>query len=166
MPPENNNKRQVSIDIESISNFIESTSSVPEYTPRTFYNQFRLYESGNVSFLYWRDTENNEWNRSPTRTTQTVGDDKSISLTPPDNFGKILVYDGNAEVGEFLFDISGGSITQIADLNGNINTSTSSLGGTDGTDGKLTVSADSSNTQIDIENRLGGERDITYLVLQ
>jgi hypothetical protein len=155
-----------SIKIQNIEDFVPTTSSVPSYVPRSFYDQFRIYNSKNIRQLYWYDTKNNDWNKSVTPATQTVSDDASVSLTPPDNFGKILVHDGNAEVGEFLFDISSGSITEVADLNGNFATSTSSLSGTTGTDGNITVSADSSNTQIDIENRLGGSRDITYLIQQ
>lgn len=112
-------------------------------------------------------TVKNDEIKAGTRITNetTIGDDSVHSFAPQKDFGKIVVQDGNAEVGEILFDISSGAITEVADLNGNIATSTSSLSGTTGTDGNLTISADNSNTQIDIENRLGGSRTVRYTVI-
>jgi len=160
------NEQEKDINLDNVSGFFETTSNVPSFVPSFFYESFRVFKSNETRRLYWRDAENNEWNYTTSPKTVTIADDAATSITPADNFGKILIHDGNAEVGEYLFDISNGSITEIADLNGNINTSTSSLGGTAGTDGKLTVSADSTNGEIDIENRLGGIRDITYLIQQ
>lgn len=150
--------------LEEIGGVIRTVTSAPTYTPRFFEEQVLIYKSNETRRLYWYDNENNEWKYANTSNEVTIADDDVATVTPTKNFGKLLIHDNNAEVGEFLFDISGGAITEIADLNGNINTSTSSLSGTTGTDAKITVSADSSNGQIDIENRIGASRDFTYLI--
>jgi len=50
-----------SIDIQNIEDFIPTTSSVPSYVPKSFYDQFRIYKDGTTRRFYWYDTENNEW---------------------------------------------------------------------------------------------------------
>lgn len=153
------------VDIQNIEDFVATTSTVPTYVPKNFYDQFKIYQSDGIKRLYWYDTENNNWNYHDTPSTATIADDAVYSITPQQDFGKILITDNNAEVGEFLYDISNGAITEIADLNGNFETSTSSLSGTTGTDAKITVSADSANGQIDIENRIGAERTFRWQIM-
>jgi len=49
------------IELDIISDFIETVSTVPDYVPRSFADQFRIYKSGSTRRFYWYDTENNEW---------------------------------------------------------------------------------------------------------
>jgi len=95
----------------------------------------------------------------------SAADDSAHSLTPAQSFGKIVIQDGNGEVAEFLFDVSNGAITKVSDLGGNFETSTSSLSGTTGTDGKITVSADASSGELDIENRIGSSRTFRWHIV-
>ena len=96
------------------------------------------------------------------RNTVTIADDAAHSFAPTFSKGKIRVNDGNGEVAEILFDIANSTITEVADLNGNVETSTTGLTGSDGTDAKLSVGIDSANGELDIENRLGGSRDVRF----
>lgn len=96
----------------------------------------------------------------------TVADDAVHSFTPPTNFGHITVNDGSAEVGKCLFDLTTPNTTEDSDLNGNVVCQTGSLSGTTGTDGNLTVGIDSTNGEIDIENRLGGSRTVSFTIIE
>jgi hypothetical protein len=112
------------------------------------------------------DTKNDKVKADAYTSNSVTIDDNSVhSFTPPENFGKLLVHDGNAEVGEVLFDISTPAITELSDLNGNIVTDTGGLTGS-GHDGNLAISAYAGGTQIDIQNQLGGQRTIHYTVIQ
>ena len=88
---------------------------------------------------------------------QAIADDAVHQFTPGPNAGFLIVQtDGDAAA--FVYDVSGsGTISKLGELGTTFETATSDLGGTDGTDGKITVSADGGNGQIDVENRTGAE---------
>jgi len=124
------------------------------YTERCF----TLTNSGTITL----ETTSLIFELIPTfRETLTIADDSAQSISPSANFGHIMIHDGTAEVGTACYDISTGATVEVADLNGNIEVTTGTLSGTTGNDTVVTISADRSNTQIDIENRLGGSRTFT-----
>jgi hypothetical protein len=53
--------RNEEINVEELSGLIQTTSTVPDYVPASFYEQFVIYKNGTTRRLYWYDAENNEW---------------------------------------------------------------------------------------------------------
>lgn len=49
------------INIQNITDFIESVSAVPTHIPRTLYEQIKLYKSGGIIKLYVYDYKTSVW---------------------------------------------------------------------------------------------------------
>lgn len=95
----------------------------------------------------------------------TIADDAVASVSIPNGAGlaKIVVSNGDNDIAEFLVDVgTTAAITESADLNTGFATATGTCGGTTGTDGNLTVCADATNTEVDIENRTGSQLTVRH----
>ena len=93
----------------------------------------------------------------------STADDGVFTISPKLTSGLLLVTvvsgSRNAQ-GMFAFDSSGAVLVTVAS---DMEATTGVLSGTTGTDAKLTVSADSS--KIYIENRLGEQKNIHWLMI-
>jgi hypothetical protein len=94
-------------------------------------------------------------------TTLTIADDSAKSITPANNRGVLFIED-DIGIAQILYDVANGSIQKGTQL-GLITTATGNYTGTDGVDGQLTVSADGTNGQIDVENRTGSQTTVRIL---
>ena len=99
-------------------------------------------------------------------TPAAIADDTAISLAPTNPYGAILIISHDNEPNASgLFNYHVATTAYCSKLfGGTVNTSTSILTGTTGTDGYMTVSANE-NGNIYIENRRGAARTINYLLL-
>lgn len=97
--------------------------------------------------------------------TVTLSDNDATSFTPNGTEGIVVVIDDNAEGGVAHFKASSTNATTSIGGTSNFAVTTGSLGGSDGTDTNLTVSANDGDNKVYIENRTGGERDVSYIVL-
>ena len=95
--------------------------------------------------------------------TETLADNGFFTISPTLTSGVIfitIVSSSRNAQGMFAFDSSGAVLGSIAtDLEG----ATGVLTGTTGSDGKLTLSGDSS--KIYIENRLGSQKNIHWFII-
>lgn len=100
----------------------------------------------------------------------SLADDTAANFTPPIAAGKIVVIGSNstlAFMGEAFFRASSGGGMAAGAANGasfNTVTSTGTLAGTTSTDGVISIRANTDG-KIYIENRSGGTRNITIIVL-
>jgi hypothetical protein len=89
----------------------------------------------------------------------TLLDDKAGYFQWDDVTKGLVLIGGNAAAGQsglLTFRVgTSGSLTSMS-VTSNLNVTTGQLTGTTGTDGKLTVSADTATNRLYIENRLGG----------
>lgn len=105
-------------------------------------------------------------------TQYTVADDAATSFTPMTTAGLILIQlrSASAEVTvtNYLFSFyvtsAGGSFSPTYAIGSNTVVTTGALTGTTGTDGKLTLSVNTSNGKIYIENRTGASRNIVVKI--
>ena len=99
-------------------------------------------------------------------TPAAIADDTAISFAPTNPYGAVLIISHDGEVNASgLFDYHVATTAYCSKIcGGSVNTSTSILTGTTGTDGYMTVSANE-NGNIYIENRRGGARTINYLLV-
>lgn len=95
---------------------------------------------------------------------KVIGDD-SVATVSFDRPRLTLHVHTDGESGLAFVDYGNGSVTSISTTT-NVNFTTGDLGGTTGTDGALTVSADSAGSHIDIENRLGSQVTATIIPVQ
>lgn len=109
--------------------------------------------------------------------TVLIDDDAVTTITPPrkGGFMKLIVDSATAEAGEYpqaafsgeVFFDCGTSLqvnksTGISAISGDLNTSTSDVSGTTGTDGKVTIAVQAG--VIKIENRSNGQKRFNYLL--
>lgn len=94
---------------------------------------------------------------------QGLSDDAVHNVVPSSDYGRIYVMDDNQDYIGLFYDLVNGTVADIAS-NGSAVSATGDHTGTTGTDGNLTVAADSANGQIDIENRTGGARNVYFQV--
>jgi hypothetical protein len=130
------------------------------------YNQGKATESFidyDYTFNYNVDMKQNQILNlgSAQTTTLTIADDSAKSITPANNRGVLFVED-DIGIAQILYDVANGSIQKGTQL-GLITTATGNYTGTDGSDGQLTVSADGTNGQIDVENRTGSQTTVRIL---
>lgn len=97
-------------------------------------------------------------------TQYTVADDAATSFTPITTAGLILIQSRSASATNYLFSFyvitAGGSFSPTYAIGSNTVVTTGALTGTTGTDGKLTLSVNTSDGKIYIENRTGASRNI------
>lgn len=97
-------------------------------------------------------------------TQYTVADDAATSFTPMTTAGLILIQSRSAPTTNYLLSFyvtsAGGSFSPTYAIGSNTVVTTGALTGTTGTDGKLTLSVNTSDGKIYIENRTGASRNI------
>ena len=102
-----------------------------------------------------------------TSTGHSLSDDAVLTITNvPIEYGLILIHSVSTDFGIVGFRAQSGAAETYLDFNssGRIAVTTGILTGTTGTDGKLNISA-ATNTNLYIENRLGGGTTVGYTLI-
>ena len=102
-----------------------------------------------------------------TSTGHSLSDDAVLTITNvPIEYGLILIHSVSTDFGIVGFRAQSGAAETYLGLNssGRIAVTTGVLSGTTGTDGKLNISA-ATNTNLYIENRLGGGTTVGYTLI-
>ena len=104
--------------------------------------------------------------RSGGAPTKPIADDSVVSISPPQDLGTLSLADLNGKVEQAVaqYNLDTASMVGVNSTS-NVAFQTGSLSGTTGTDGTLTVSADAANGQVDVENRLGAEVTLSFVLL-
>lgn len=141
-------------DKEDVSNkattIVGNEANTTKYPTTSAISDFALKKDSNVQVIIGE--------------TQTINDDAVYSFTPPTTAGVIVVQSRSAATTNYFMGFfvtsAGGSFSPTYAIGSNVNLTTGALTGTTGTDGKLTLSVNTSNGMIYIENRTGAQRNI------